>query len=78
MRSNKTGLDIVAVGKNALQGNVSGEKNTATDNDALLISYGNANTAFGYKALENNYDGNDNVAIGSGAIQFGINGSNSK
>ncbi|MBL7104363.1 MAG: hypothetical protein ISS18_08535 [Bacteroidales bacterium] len=67
----------VAVGRDALNANISGSWNTANGFQTLYYNtIGNYNTANGYQSLRNNTTGDKNTAIGYAANYWNQEGSN--
>lgn len=58
-----------AMGYGALNGNSTGNENTAIGLKALASNNANRNTALGYAALNSNSAGEDNVGLGHGSLQ---------
>ncbi len=66
----------IAIGKNALNSNVSGYSNTAVGFHTLKSNTGNNNTAIGYNALEDNTTYSHNTAIGNYSLYRNSSGEN--
>ena len=65
MRNNTTGVNCIAVGKDALTNNTTANSNTALGMQSMYTcTTGHSNTAIGYYTLQGLTTGDNNVAVG--------------